>query len=281
MTYVTPASTDSQVVSIEPVAGQPSRWLAHVGPITIAVSGEADDHRLRTRDLDLAVWLEFKLSYDIRKLIKRMKREGKLRDIAVVATVATTAGGRPGQEFWLTREQALLVATQSKTEKAWEVTEAMVKVFLAVDELTHTAAPAITPDLLAQAVALALGPLLAQQAEAFAAAVATVRDRGSAIIGERLARELIEVPLATVLDLHAESPKTRRSIRRSVQNRLQSVAQFTGPGCEWANLPYIRLADVQRALALMLREIPGRARKLDAKYLPSGPLFNRSAPTVN
>jgi len=81
------------------------------------------------RDLELADFLGFTRLRDIRRLIERMLKAKKLNDIEVCDTVAQTSGGRPGKEFWLDRTQALLVATQSDTPRAWALTTRMVKVF--------------------------------------------------------------------------------------------------------------------------------------------------------
>lgn len=72
-------------------------------------------------ELDLAGWLGFKTPRMIRKLVKRMVAEGKLRALDVRSTVERTQMPTGGtrettvNEFWLTREQTLLVATQSDT----------------------------------------------------------------------------------------------------------------------------------------------------------------------
>lgn len=84
------------------------------------------------RDEDYARWLGFSRPRDIRALIKTMISAKKLNDVAVRGLAPQTTGGRPGREFWLTRTQALLVATQSDTPRAWAMTETIVRVFDAV-----------------------------------------------------------------------------------------------------------------------------------------------------
>jgi hypothetical protein len=86
----------------------------------------------RALDLDIAKRLGFDRPRDIRKLIERNLDE--LVRFGVCATVALTSGpkgGRPGKEYWLNEEQALLVATLSETEKAAEVRHMLIKVFVA------------------------------------------------------------------------------------------------------------------------------------------------------
>lgn len=278
---IDPVTTDQpETVRIEAVPGFTDRWVAHIGPIALPVTADPGGHTLRIRDVDLARWLEFDQPRDIRKLIGRMVLAKRLRGVCVRATVERapmpTGGVREYQveEYWLTREQALLVATQSKTRKAWAVTEAMAKVFDGVLDRMYApsmdaapTAPAIDPGVLAAAVALAVAQALAPILEALTTRL------GGGVIGEKFARELITIPLEVALETHARSKRTRSSLRRSIQNRLQSAAQFTGPDCGWQNLPIDQLARVQRALSGMLREVPDRARRLDAKYQPSGPLF--------
>lgn len=84
----------------------------------------------RARDIDLASAMGFKHPLDIRKLIKRHENSlGK-----VFATVAKTSerGGRPGSECWLTEEQALFVAAKSDTDRAVEILQMVIRVFVSV-----------------------------------------------------------------------------------------------------------------------------------------------------
>lgn len=116
--------------------------------------------RDRMRDLDFAVLLGFAQPRDVRKVIKRMIGEEKLHGVDWRATVAQQPTGPKGggirtyrvTEAWLTREQCLLVATQSQAPKAWAVTELLVRVFDRVlVELTgpakHVALPAPRQEL--------------------------------------------------------------------------------------------------------------------------------------
>lgn len=88
------------------------------------------------RDEDFAMWLGFERPRKIRDLIKRMERAGKLSNINHRPTVGRRAEGqvaaRPTTEYWLTKTQALLVATQSDTPRAWALTETIVRVFESV-----------------------------------------------------------------------------------------------------------------------------------------------------
>lgn len=247
--------SDRNSIHVEPVPGHADRWLAHVGPVTLPLSAESADHKPRTRDVDLAAWLEFGRPRDIRPLIKRMISEGKLRGVEVCDTVPQTVGGRPGREFWLTREQALLVATQSGTAKAWEVTEAMVQVFDAVLERRAVPTPAPADHALSAAVAqaLALVPQLVAQVTALRSEVSTLRgELATGVIGEEVAETEVLRPLRRVVVLYAHGHKKPRGVRRHLENRLRAILGHVGRGSRWSMLPR-RLLDVaQRQLTMWL-----------------------------
>lgn len=90
------------------------------------------DGEPRARDLDIAERLGFDRLRDIRKLIERNLPE--IESFGVCATVARTPderGGRPATEYWLTEEQALLVASRSDADNAPAVRRMLIKVFVA------------------------------------------------------------------------------------------------------------------------------------------------------
>lgn len=101
--------------------------IVHIDGWKLATMG---DGVTRIRDLDLAQRLGYKRPHDIRELIGRLLKDGKLNDSEVLRTVRKTqGGGRPGQEFWLTRPQALKVAAKSETEPADALLDEMIRVF--------------------------------------------------------------------------------------------------------------------------------------------------------
>lgn len=231
--------------------------------------------RPRVRDLDLATWFGYERPRDIRKLVQRMISAGKLRGVEVCATVAQTQGGRPGREYWLTREQSLLVATQAEGDRAWALTEAMVKVFDAVlDRRPVAPAPADPTMALAVAQALGLVPKLIEQVQTLSAEVGSLRaEMSTGVIGETVALGEILRPLGQIASLSATPSKGPRSVRRRYENRLRSLLGHAGPGSRWSMLPR-RLLDVaQRQLALWLDEaiatraqvIAGRQQQLFQK----------------
>ncbi len=94
------------------------------------------------RDLDWAVRLGYPRPYEIRKLIKGMTEDEKLGVVFASQAKTSRKGGRPTREYYLTEEQAWLVATQAQTDRAWQVTRAMVRVFMLARQgsLPHGAA---------------------------------------------------------------------------------------------------------------------------------------------
>lgn len=91
------------------------------------------------RDMDVAVWLEYSRGRNFRQLIERHSPNlGELRCTMQLCaddqghTVAEI--DRPGNEYYLTREQVLYLVAKSETSKATELLKAMITVFaLAMD----------------------------------------------------------------------------------------------------------------------------------------------------
>jgi hypothetical protein len=130
-----------------------------------------DGSKPLVRDEDYAQWLGFSRPRDIRHLIKSMISSKKLNDVAVRGVGPQTSGGRPTREFWLTETQALLVATQSNTKRAWSMTETIVRVFETVtrkDSVVLTREQAEREFLTADSRARELGKLARLAAESFA-----------------------------------------------------------------------------------------------------------------
>ena len=91
----------------------------------------------RVRDVDLAERLGFAEPRMIRKLVKRMMDDQELIGVHVRSTVERTSMPRGGEretavtEYWLTEEDALILASRSDAPKAKEVRRALVRVFMA------------------------------------------------------------------------------------------------------------------------------------------------------
>lgn len=84
----------------------------------------------RVHDLALAEKLGFERPAKIRDMIKR--NSTKLLKLGVLPTVGKTSGdlgGRPTDEFYLNKKQAIFIAMKSETEKAFEVQEDIIRVY--------------------------------------------------------------------------------------------------------------------------------------------------------
>lgn len=125
--------------------GSPEFLPARIGNALTDIELTEVDGEPRARDLDIAERLGFERPRDIRKLIERNLPE--IESFGVCATVARTPdqrGGRPATEYWLTEEQALLVASRSDAENAPTVRRMLIKVFVAWRR-GHLAPTAMTP----------------------------------------------------------------------------------------------------------------------------------------
>ena len=90
----------------------------------------------RVRDLDLAERLGYERHRDIRQLIERLEPE--LGEVCgTVPQTAKNKGGRPGREYWLTEEQAYLVAAKSETPEAIAITKLLIRAFIAARDELH------------------------------------------------------------------------------------------------------------------------------------------------
>lgn len=191
---------DAQEFTIERVSAD--TFVAHFSDKDLCLTAAAGTPR--TRDLDFATWLGFERPRKVRELIRRMESSGKLRGVEWRPTVGRrNVRGDGVQEFtvteaWLTREQALLVATQSDTPRAWALVEVMVKVFDGVLEMLRTpsASSSISAAEIAQMLDVAVGRATAPLREEIAALRAsTAPALLGECIGRRTAREELAKPV--------------------------------------------------------------------------------------
>ncbi len=97
------------------------------------------------RDIVLAERLGFAKPLNIRELIRRNREEVEaFGGLCHHGTNSGKAGGRPGREFYLNSQQAMLVTILSKTSVAAKVRRQMIEVFDAATR-DATAAPAAAP----------------------------------------------------------------------------------------------------------------------------------------
>lgn len=88
------------------------------------------DNEPRVFDLDVADALGFERPRDIRPLIERNAIELSRYGILRRHTAKSGGRGRPAFEYHLNEGQALLIATFSRTEKAANVRETLIRAFM-------------------------------------------------------------------------------------------------------------------------------------------------------
>lgn len=119
----------------------------------VAVEG-VGDAEAKIRDIDLAEKLGYTRPRDIRKLIERLIKEGKLLEVCMRASVSRiqkSTGGveeREVQEYWLTEAQALKVIAKSGTHIADQILDQVIAVFVYVRKSHNALAPSQTADAL-------------------------------------------------------------------------------------------------------------------------------------
>jgi hypothetical protein len=101
--------------------------------LAITVSDlEVRDGIARVEDLTLARALGFTSPHNIRALIRRYRSDlAVFGEVFFMCKKPTSAGGRPGETFYLNEEQAIFITAKSDTPKAAEITVEMVRVFRA------------------------------------------------------------------------------------------------------------------------------------------------------
>lgn len=116
------------------------------GPISVTVMDDVP----RILDLDIADRLEFERPRDIRNLISRNLLE--LQEYGICVAVTQNHGGergRPGSEYWLNEEQALLVSILSRAPRAAEVRRILIRTFQAYRHQAPAVADSRVDDILA------------------------------------------------------------------------------------------------------------------------------------
>lgn len=86
------------------------------------------------RDTDLAVAMGYASPYKIRELIGRYADGNGLGEVFATVGKTSAKGGRPSKECWLTEAQALFIAAKSDTDKAVEILNTVIRVFISARE---------------------------------------------------------------------------------------------------------------------------------------------------
>jgi hypothetical protein len=110
------------------------------------------DGKARIRDVELGERLGYRDTHTLRKFIESLFTSKRLNRSEVVEVTSETSkrGGRPGREFWLTRQQALVVVIRSEQPIAVALSDEIIAVFEAfLDGRLGSAPPAARSPLLA------------------------------------------------------------------------------------------------------------------------------------
>jgi hypothetical protein len=101
-------------------------------PIVEAAYQPCDDGVRRWRDLDIAEWLGLEQPRTIRTVIENNRSELELHGNLMALPSYSGERGRPGTDYWLIFEQAMVLCAVSRTPRAVEVRTVMVQVFTKV-----------------------------------------------------------------------------------------------------------------------------------------------------
>ena len=259
--------------------------VVHVGAgIAFPMRLDFADGAARMRDEEFARMLRYERPRDIRKLIARLQKAGKLQGIHVRATVARTSMPNGGSreisvdEFWLTEREALLVATQSETAEAWTLTTLIVDVFRAVVRGELASPPSATPsfsidhmkDVFAGAFSAAIAPVIqsmkSDMASLVKSEVESLRSEfqhaqetraltdGSA--GTRNAREITTRIRKAAHTAAGAGKGSFRRIQKEYEDRVRSAVGFPRDRAHrWELLPIANLADARIAVEQIEREV--------------------------
>lgn len=138
---------------------------------------------------ELAVRLEYAQPIDVNKLVKRLRKQGKLSDVDSVATVATLVNGlgieQSYTEWMLTETGAVIVAISSRTKVANQICRWVVNVFIEARHGRLGAAPGVDIGIVLAALTDVRGELRAMRIE-LAAAHAKAWDANAAAFAAML-----------------------------------------------------------------------------------------------
>ncbi len=113
-----------------------------IAVIDLDLHNDFDDKVPRIRDVDLGVRLGMAEPRNIRRTIAaHMKILSACGVVARRAQTSGPLGGRPGTEYWLNREQMLIVASNSGTDVGEQTMLVLVKAFSEFDRLLREQLP--------------------------------------------------------------------------------------------------------------------------------------------
>jgi phage antirepressor YoqD-like protein len=135
----------------------------------------------RIKDLDLAVRLGFERPAKIRDIIKR--NEEKLKIISILPTMGKIheGAGRPTQEYYLDRQQALLICMKSATDNAFDVQIDIIRVYDAHLHCEPVQKPVLNPANFSRLQLIELAMQAEQERLALQSTVAAIQPKADAL----------------------------------------------------------------------------------------------------
>jgi hypothetical protein len=191
-----------------------------------ALCAQWDDSVERIRDEELAERLGYARPRVIRDLIRRLEREGKLKDLHQCRTVRLRADGRPSKHattYWLTEVQALKVIAKSETATADAILDEVIAVFVAWrrGELAATTDARLVEAL--QAIRALQEQLLSM--------------RTGTITREGLSQLRCDVRRVAQLECAARRWSSTRAGTADVYREMSGLTGWGGKGQPWKLLP--------------------------------------------
>lgn len=226
----------------------PGRFLAHVGADNLPFRVDPDG-TARVEAEALGAWLGYARPRKARERAQWMKDQGILSDFEVCPVLGQTPrGGRPRTELWLTRRAALKLAARGETEKAKEILDLIVDVFLAVAGGATAPAQGLGADDVRRILREEL-----RRVEAVPVPAATsTASYAQSLTPPQRARVLRAHLLKSAKRFAALDPKcrTRRSWRSFLEAKVRGAAKFpAGPGYTFEFLSPEQWTDAMLALA--------------------------------
>jgi len=281
MTHKHVSTTDATKA---PAAAESGRGITLRPPANDAdaiVLGLVDGEE-RIRDTDLAERIGYERPRKIRETIERnraeIERYGKIRSRPTVGRGLFRGNQATEQEvteFWLNEGQALAVCALSRTERAADVREEVIRVFMKARRglLSQQQPPAMSPETLAAVVAPLVAQSLAAALAPLAAKIAALEARmnGPLAASGTVSREtansikarLVQVAHVAVDAGHMGSKPA--SVRAKFEQRIRGRIDFAGTGSAFARMPLHLEAEALRELDAIERETHAIARAIGAR----------------
>jgi hypothetical protein len=259
-------------------AGQDARRVVRVGSWELAALTGTGEQDLRICELELGRRLRYARPENVVQTIDRLVSAGKFNESEFLHTPwETRAGlGRPrkstnGGMRWLTEEQALLVTTQSDTAVAWEITREMARVFTLARQgllpgqrsgLSEEDVRRLVRQEVEQAVAGALGQVVAAMVKRFESLERAIAERPDGIISTHQALELkrqIALVARDLVDLGDH--ETLKAAKAALHQQIMAASGWGGTGRSRWTMPASRYAEALAALRALQQQSERRLRR--------------------